>query len=806
MFKNYLIIAFRNLLKQKTYSLINISGLAIGIACCILILLFVNDELNYDKFHKNYENIYRACLDSRIGNSELNAAVTPAPMAEALVKDFPQVKAAAKFTGFSSYVLRYKDKVFNEENFFWTDSKIFDVLTFEFVKGKAKNALNQPNTIVITEKMAEKYFENEEPIGKLININNEVDILVTGVVKEFPANSHFHFDFLSSFVGQIESNHFWFRNSFYTYFVLQDGIDPKEFESQMNNKFIEYTSPEIIQATGLSMEDNIKQGFRYQFLIQPLADIHLKSDFDYEIEPNSDITYVYNFSIIAFGILLIAIVNFMNLSTAKSSGRAKEVGIRKTLGSSFNQLIKQFLSESVIMSLIAVILAVVFVYLLLPHFNDIAQKELSFNLYTNPIVILFLISLSVFMGILAGSYPAFFLASFRPVTVLSGKLKQGSKGSLLRSGLVIFQFSLSIILIVGTIIIYSQLQYIQSKHLGFNKEQVLIIHNTDDIGARVSSFINELETNPNVVIASKSDNVMGSSFSSYTFRMADQPEQAALLMWTVHTDVNFSKTYQFKLKEGRYYSENRVSDSTGIVLNEAAVKTLGIKGDPIGQEIMWIGGDYDGQVARIIGVIEDFHFESFHTEIGPFVMNLLQAGDFGWYISVRIAANDIPGTVEFIKEKWLKYAGQQAFEYTFLDDDFAKIHADEQRTGKLFTTFSILAIFVACLGLLGLAAYTAEQRTKEIGIRKTLGASDASILVLLSKEFTKWVIISNLIAWPVAYYLMNKWLQDFHYRIEIDYWAFLISGIVSLTVAIITVISQALKAALANPIESLKYE
>jgi putative ABC transport system permease protein len=340
MFKNYLTIAFRNILKQKTYSLINIAGLAIGIACCILILLFVNDELNYDKFHKNYENIYRACLDSRIGNSELNAAVTPAPMAEALVKDFPQVKAAAKFTGFSSYLLRYKDKVFNEENFFWTDSKIFDVLTFEFVKGEAKNALNQPNTIVITEKMAHKYFGNEEPIGKLLNVNNEVDILVTGVVKGFPANSHFHFDFLSSFVGQIESNHFWFRNSFYTYFVLQDGIDHKEFESQMNNKFIDYTSPEIIQATGLSMEDNIKQGFRYQFLIQPLADIHLKSDFDYEIEPNSDITYVYNFSIIAFGILLIAIVNFMNLSTAKSSGRAKEVGIRKTLGSSFNQLIQ----------------------------------------------------------------------------------------------------------------------------------------------------------------------------------------------------------------------------------------------------------------------------------------------------------------------------------------------------------------------------------------------------------------------------------------------------------------------------------
>jgi putative ABC transport system permease protein len=806
MLLNYLKITIRNVVRNKTYSFINIAGLAIGIACCILILLFINDELNYDKFHKNYENIYRACLDSRIGNSELNAAVSPAPMAEALVKDFPQVLAATKFTGFGSTALRYNDIVYNEENYFWTDSTIFDVLTFEFVKGDAKNALNQPNTVVITEKMAEKYFGDEEPIGKLINSDNEVDILVTGVVKEFPANSHFHFDFLSSFVGQIEDNQFWFRNSFYTYFVLQDGIDPGDFESLMNNKFVEYTSPEIVQATGISMEDNIKQGFRYQFLIQSLTDIHLKSDFDYELEPNSDINYVYYFSIIALGILLIAIVNFMNLSTAKSSGRAKEVGIRKTLGSPFTQLVKQFLSESVLMSFIAVVLAVVFVYLMLPYFNSIAQKDLSFDLFTNPVVLLFLILLSVFIGILAGSYPAFFLASFNPVTVLSGKHKRGPKGSLLRSGLVIFQFSISIILILGTIIIYNQLQYIQSKNLGFNKEQVLIIHEADNIGTRVFSFIDELETNPDVTIASNSGNVMGSSFSSYTFRMADQPEQAALLIWTLFTDVDFAKTYQFKFKEGRYYSEDRVTDSTGIVVNEAAVKVLGIQGDPIGKEIIWIGGDYDGQVARIIGVIEDFHFESFHTEIGPFVMNLWRAGDFGRYVSVRIAANNIPSTIEFIKEKWIKYAGQQAFEYTFLDEDFAKIHAGEQRTGKLFTTFSILAIFVACLGLFGLTAFAVERRIKEIGIRKVLGATVSGIVFLFSKDFLKLIVISNVVAWPLAYFFMNNWLEDFAYRIDISWWVFVLSGGIALLIALITISLQAIKAATANPVDSLKYE
>ena len=806
MLKNYLMIAFRNLVRFKTYSLINILGLAVGIACCLLILLFVSDELSYDKFHKNFKNIYRACLESRIGNNELNAAVTPAPMAEALLKDFPQVKAAAKFTGFGSHVLRYKSKIYSEEKYFWTDENIFDVFSFEFVRGDEKKALTQPNTIVITEKMAEKYFGNEDPIGKLINIDNESDFIVTGVVKEFPSNSHFHFDFLSSFVGQIEGDQFWFRNNFYTYFTLQDGVNPKEFETQMNNKFVEYTSPEIIEATGLTMEDNIKQGFRYRFIIQPLADIHLHSHFDYELETNSDISYVYNFSIIAIGVLLIAIVNFMNLSTAKSSRRAKEVGIRKTLGSSYGQLIKQFLFESILMSFLAVFLAVLLVELLLPYFNILALKEFSFNIFTNPIIILLLILLSVFIGVLAGSYPALFMATFKPVTILNRKLHQGSTGSFLRSGLVIFQFSISIILIIGTIIIYSQLQYMQNKNPGFNKEQVLIIHETNNLRTRTRTFIDELKSNPNVIVASNSDNVIGSSFSSYTFRMSDKPEQAALLMWTVHTDADFANTYQFNFEEGRYFSQQRVTDSMSIVLNEAAVKMFGIKNNPVGQQITWIGGGYNGQSSRIVGVIKDFHFESFHKEIGPFVMRLLPAGESGEYISVRVASDNISGTIEFITQLWRKYTDQQEFEYTFLDEDFAKIHADEQRTGKLLTTFSIISIFVACLGLLGLAAYTSEQRTKEIGIRKTLGASFASIVVLLSKEFTKWVIISNLIAWPIAYYLMNNWLQDFIYRVKIDWWIFVLAGGIVLVIALITISFHSVKAATVNPIKSLMYE
>lgn len=667
MLKNYFKIAVRNLLKYKAYSFINIAGLAIGIACCILILLFVNDELNYDKFHKNYKNIYRVTLDSKIGNNEFVGAVTPTPMAEALIRDFPQVKAAAKFTNFGFPVLRYGDKVYSEEKMYWADSSIFDVFTFEFVKGEAKNALNQPNTMVLTEKMAKKYFGDEDPVGKFINSDNRTDVLVTGVVKEFPENSHFHFDFLGTLAGrQLGDGQIWVSNNYYTYFALQEGTDYKQFEAQMNKKFLEYIGPQILQFTGIPFEEHLKQGLRYQYDIQPITDIHLNSNIENEIEPNSDITYVYIFSLIAVGILFIAIINFMNLSTARSSGRAKEVGIRKTLGSTFNQLIKQFLSESVIMSFIAILLAVGFVYLMLPFFNDIAQKNLSLNLFGNVFIIPSLILLSIFIGVLAGSYPAFFLASFRPVAVLNGKLKRGAKGSFLRSGLVIFQFAISIILIVGTVIIYNQLQYIQSKNLGFNKEQVLIVHKTDDIGLRVVNFVEELKTNPNVINASNSTSVMGLNFGNSAYRMNDKPEQSPVLLWNFFTDVNFANTYQIKMAEGRFYSKDRVTDSTGIVINEAAIKTLGIVGDPIGQDIFRIGGNNGtGVTNKIIGVVKNFHFESLHNEIRPLAVNIFFRGNFGRYVSVRVASKDIDETIDFIENKWLNYAGKQAFEYTF---------------------------------------------------------------------------------------------------------------------------------------------
>ena len=809
MFSNFFKIAIRNLLKQKIYSFINITGLATGIAVCLLIVLFVQDELSYDKFHKDAENIYRVVLDAKIGDNEFIGATTPAPMAKALINDFPEVEAVTRIRNYGFPVLRYGENVYSEENYFSVDSTFFNVFTPEFIAGNPKTALNKPNSVVLTDKMAKKYFGNEDPVGKFINADNRRDYLVTAVVKEFPTNSHFHFDFLGSLETYRDdaNNPFWLSNNFYTYAKLKNGMDHISFENKMNEKFIEYIGPQIQQITGNSYQQMMEAGNKYNYQLQPILDIHLYSKLEGELEPNSDSSYVYMFMLIAVGILCIAIINFMNLSTAKSAGRAKEVGIRKTLGSSFLSLVKQFLSESVIMSLIAIAFSIGIVLLLLPFFNDLAQKNLTLNLVDNIYVLPGLILLAVFIGILSGSYPAFFLASFNPVAVLNGKIKRGAKGSWLRSSLVILQFSVSIILIVGTIIIYNQLHYIQNKNLGFNKDQVIVIHKTDDMGPQVLNFVEELRNTPNIIEASNSNTIIGQNYNSNGYKKSEGGSENTIILWTQVTDFNYKDTYQIKMAEGRYFSKERVTDSTAIVVNQAALKVLGIEGDPIGKEVVQLGPTPETTISRkIIGVMSDYHFESLHQEIRPLAMLLWPSQAFGRYVSVRIAPENVQETLKSIQEKWAAIVGKQAFEYTFFDDDFKELYINETRTQNLFTAFSILAIFIACLGLLGLAAYTAEQKTKEIGIRKVLGASVTSILVLLSKEFARWVIIANVIAWPISYLLMNKWLQDFHYRIDIGYWVFIVSGIVALIIALFTVSSQALKAASTNPAKSLKYE
>ncbi len=804
MFRNYIKIAFRNLRKNKGYSFINITGLAVGITCCIAIVLYVRNELSYDKFNKNYDQIYRIHLSGKVNGNELDMAISSSPLGAAIMHDLPEVAAYTRIRNFGPPVLRYKNKTFSEERFFDVDSTFFNVFTAEFIEGKPQNALTQPNSVVITESMAEKYFGNEQPVGKILNADHSRDWIVTGVIKDFPQNSHFHFDFLGSLTTYEDSrNPFWLSNSYYTYIVLKKGTNPEEFQKKLDKDLRQYIEPQLEKVAGLTFEQLKKSGSSYGYVIQPLSAIHLYSHLDYEIEANSDINYIYIFSIIAALILLIACINFINLATARSEKRAKEVGIRKTLGSNKSQLIRQFIVEAVLMSLTAVFFAVILIEVFLPLFNEISGKEMSTGIFNNIYSIFLLIFFAGLIGIAAGSYPAFYLSSFQPVKVLKSESK-GKGKSVLRSGLVIFQFSVTIILFIGTFIIYNQLKYVQNKNLGFDKEQVVIINKTDDIGNQMESFKKELSNCPGVINLSNSNSIPGHQYGDNATRLEGTPNDRVQDLRQIWCDYGFIKTYNIEMEKGRFFSIEHPSDTSAVVINEAAVKLFGLK-DPIGKILIEPGPHGDDKY-KIIGVTKDFNYESLHQSVRPLTFHLLANKNFAQFLSVRIKPGNYQETINYLENRWKKFAGNEAFDYNFLDENLTHLYIAEQRTSKIAITFSILAILIACLGLLGLAAFITEQRTKEIGIRKVLGASIPSLLFMLSKEFLKWVLIANIISWPVAYYVMNNWLKDFAYRININFSVFLLSGIIALIIALLTVSSHAIKAATSDPIKSLRYE
>ncbi len=806
MLLSYLKIALRNLAKFKIYSFINIAGLAVGMACCILILIYVFDELSYDRFHKNSDRIYRVAVNGALGENNFDAAVSPPTLRNHLMTDYPEVKGVTRVKNFGFPVMRYGDKVFSEEKFFWVDSTFFDVFTVEFVKGDPKTALNQPEAVVLSERMAQKYFGNENPVGKLINSDNRRDYKVTGVVKEFPENSHFHFDFLASlssypFIDQQG----WLSNDFYTYVLLQEDYPSEQFEAKLSEIVNTHVWPVIERFLNVPREDLKKSGAKYSYILQPMTDIHLHSNLDAELEPNSDITYVYIFSLIAFGILMIACINFTNLATARSANRLKEIGVRKTLGSSRNQLIKQFLTESILMTAIAVVISLIVIELALPYFGELVNKNLKFGLFSNLFSIPLLLLFSVAVGTFAGGYPALYLSSFNPIKVLKKETGHSGKNPWLRNILVVIQFAVSITLFIGTMIVYNQLNYISNKKLGFNKEQVIVVKKTDDIGRSIASFRNDLKSLPGVVNASNSNNIFGEDFGNTPYKIYGTNENR--LINIMFADYYFAPVYEFEMAAGRFYSEEFGSDTSSIVLNETAAREFGILDDPIGKQIVRAHAETDTPfVFTVVGVMKDFHFQSLHRRIQPIIIHLFFSQGFGRNMSVRITPDNIDKKLEDIKNVWHKYAGNQSFEYVFFDDDFAKVYEAERRTGVIVTVFSVLAILIACLGLLGLAAFTTEQRTKEVGIRKILGASVPSIVILLLKDFAKWVIISNIIAWPIAYFALNMWLEDFAYRIEISVWTFITSSLIAILIAIVTVSYQSIKAAVSNPVKSLRYE
>ncbi len=804
MIKNYLKIALRNLLKFKAYSFINIFGLAIGIAACIMILLFINDELSYDRNNLKADQIYRVHTAARLAGNESNLAVSPAPLGKTLVNDFPEVIQYVRLMPNRTMLIRYKDNVFNEANFYWADSTLFDVFTIPFIQGDPQTALAQPHTIVITQRLAKKYFGNEDPMDKIMNFEDGTPYTIKGVVKDCPHNVHFHYDIFASMASLgLGDTPFWVANSFHTYIVLKKGVPGSQLTAKLPAFVEKYAGPQLRELFQTSYEEILKSGSRYEFHMQPLTDIHLTSHLDYELEPNSDIKYIYIFSVIALFILLIACINFMNLSTARSMLRSKEVGIRKVLGSNKSQLIKQFLTESVLMTFIAVVIAIALVEIFLPSFNSLAGKELHTSYFSNYLALPALFVAVIAVGLIAGSYPAFFLSSFKPVTVLKGKLN-GAGGTWLRSGLVVFQFAISIVLFIGTFIVYGQLKYVQEKNLGFDRDHVLVITRAWALEKQSQTFKEELKKNSHIISASNSDNLPGRNFGQTVFRPEGTQSSQQYILSVMSTDYDFAETMKLQLTGGRYFSRDFAADTQVVVLNESAVKHMGIK-DPVGKRVILPGRTPDQNVFyKIIGVLKDFHFESLHQKIRPLAV-VLDKGETA-FLPVRISAGDVSGSVGFIESEWKKFVPGKPFEYFFLDDDFNNLYESEQKTGEIFTVFSVLAIFIACLGLFGLAAFTAERRTKEIGIRKVLGASIPGIVVLLSREFTKWVLLANIIAWPLAYYFMNSWLQNFAYRIDMGWGIFLLSAVIALIIALFTVSFQAVKVAVANPVRALRSE
>jgi putative ABC transport system permease protein len=809
MITNYLRVALRNLGRSKAFSLINIIGLAVGIACCIAIILYVRDELSYDRFNEFADRIYRPTLHGTVNGHDLSSARSPSGMGPAVRHDLPEVDAYTRLAKSGATVVRYENKTFVEERFFGADSTVFEVFTFPFVAGNPKTALTQPNTVVMTESIAQKYFGNENPMGKIINTGKKDNFVVTGVIKDIPSNSHVHPDFMASLTTLPDSrNSTWLSNNYYTYLLLRKGVDGVDFQKKLDEEVAKYAGPQLKAVAGISLEQFRSAGNNYGFVLQPLPSIHLHSHLDGEIEPNGDRAYVYIFSAIALAILLIACINFVNLATARSEKRAKEVGVRKTLGSARSYLIGQFMSESVAMSLVAVVLAVGIVEPLLPLFNRLANKQLSLPIFSDPLTIPLLLCFAVVVGIIAGSYPAFYLSSFHPIDVLRSEATKGRRKSLLRSGLVIFQFAISIALFAGTFVIFEQLRYVRTKNLGFDKEETIVINRTNDLSDHLQSFEDELRTNGGIVNLANSNAVPGNQGGDNACRIDGAPGNQYEDVQQMFCDYDFAKTYKIGMVAGRFFSEEHPSDSGAVIVNEEVAKCFNTK-EIVGKHLVYPGAG-PGRTDRkyeVIGVAEDFNYRSLHEPIRPLAIQLFpKQGFIGRFVTVRLAPGDHPGTISFIENVWKKYAGDEEFSYNFLDDNLQKLYAGDRRTSEIAGAFSVLALFIACLGLLGLAAFVTERCTKEIGIRKVLGASVGEIVALLSKEFVKWVLVANVLAWPLAYYVMNKWLQNFAYRAGISPWIFIGSGALALVIALLTVSSQAFKAATANPVTALHYE
>ncbi|HEY6901888.1 MAG TPA: ABC transporter permease [Puia sp.] len=805
MLKNYLKSALRNLWKNKAFSAINIVGLAAGLAVCLSIVLFVFDELSYDKYNPKADRIYRIDADLFYNNTRFLDASSPKPMAYTLVKEYPQIEQMVRIDNRNNILIKKGNGNVQDYHAVMADSTFFQVFPMPLLAGDPNTALNDPTSIVIDESAAKRYFNSTDVVGRTLYVDNSTYCRITAVMKDFPRQSHFHFSFIrplrDNYPG--ESNA-WLSNNLKSYILLKPGVTMEFAQSKINQLVNTYLSRQLQEMVHASIRDLESRGNYFHYNLIPLTDIHLHSEKSSEFEANGSINYVYIFSIIAALILLIACVNFMNLSTARSANRAKEVGIRKVAGSSKGHLIAQFLTESILLSFFALLLALGIVALILPFFNQLAGKQMYIGSLFAPGFLATVIGLVLIVGLLAGSYPAFYLSSFQPIQVLKGKLAAGFKSSWLRSSLVVFQFSISIVLIIGTVIIYNQLQYIRNRKVGYNREQVLILHNTYNLGKQIKTFKQELLGFPGVTDATMTGHLPTAGAGNYSqngwFRDPSLDAKRGLIFADFEVDDHYLPTLGMQIVKGRNFSQQFPSDSSGILMNETAVSMLGVK-DPLNLILYRPEDKGAGKAYHVVGVIKDFNFNSMREKVTPLVMRLSE----NWgSIALRVNTGNMQSLINQVENKWKSMAPGQPFSYTFMDSDFNAIYHGEQRMGNIFITFSLFAILIACLGLFGLVTFAAEQRTKEIGIRKVLGANVGGIVVMLSKDFARLVLIASIIAFPIAWWAMNQWLQGFAYRVSIGWWVFAISGFIAMAIALLTVSLQTIRAALANPVKSLK--
>jgi putative ABC transport system permease protein len=820
MFKNMLKVAIRNLLKRKSYAAINILGLATGMAVCLLIVLFVQHESGYDTQHEKGRDVYRIALDRIYPGRQTSYAIIPQSIGQAAKTEFPEVKESVRMFNFTgdngNFLLRIGDVLFEEKRVLAADSNFFRVFSVNMLKGDAATALMKPNSVVINESTAKRYFGSAEAaFNKTFTLdgNNNADNVyqITAVCADWADNSHFLFDLLISTSGfQFTRQLNYINFSAYTYLLLQPGSDPAAVEAKFPSLVKKYVAPDIEKRFGESFAQFQKEGNGYHYFLQPLQEIHLTSNAEAELRANGSAKAVDIFSIIAVFILVLACINFINLSTARSMERAKEIGIRKTFGSGRKELIAQFLVESTVISLFSVLIAFGLIALLLPVFNQLAGTSLTILYFLAPVKLLFILLFAVAIGMIAGLYPAFVLSAFKPILVLKGKFKSAKYGLLLRNGLVVFQFAISVILIVSTIMVNRQLDYMLGKKIGFQKDHVIMVERTDLLDAQSKTFKTELGKIAGVEAVTGTSAMPGQqNFFGLSYQKTGTNEKVTGR--GIITDDSYARVLGLELKEGRFFSKDFSTDSLSVILNEKAVEDMQLA-HPVGARLTTPDGflnarDGSPYTYTVIGVVKDFHFQSLHQKINPLFINYsTRFNEVSNLTALRIKADNFNEAVQAVENTWRKFIPNRPFHYAFLDHTLAKQYHSEQTMQKIFTIFSSLAIFIACIGLLGLAAYTTQQRTKEISIRKVLGATAVNIITMLSKDFLKLVLVSIFIGFPLAWWGMYKWLQTFEYKAGIGVWVFVIAALTATAIALLTISFQAIKAAIANPVKSLRSE